>query len=63
MLVEKGYKLGDKIIQTSKSSCRKLIKCSRLMKQDYYEILGMSKNATAAEIKKAYRKKAIGISP
>lgn len=33
------------------------------MKQDYYEILGINKNATAAEIKKAYRKKAIEYHP
>lgn len=33
------------------------------MKQDYYEILGLGKNATAAEIKKAYRKKAIEYHP
>ena len=33
------------------------------MKKDFYEILGINKNADAAEIKKAYRKKAIEYHP
>ncbi|WP_395066305.1 molecular chaperone DnaJ [Flavobacterium sp.] len=33
------------------------------MKKDFYEILGITKSATEAEIKKAYRKKAIEFHP
>ena len=34
-----------------------------MSKRDFYDILGVDKNATEAEIKKAYRKKAIQFHP
>ena len=34
-----------------------------MSKQDYYEVLGVSKSADASELKKAFRKKAMKFHP
>ena len=57
-VVGAGYKLGDLIIRYPK-----VVVAPVNMKEDYYDILGIGKSASASEIKKAYRKKAIAYHP
>ena len=42
----------------AEKACSDILSC-----KDYYEILGLSKSATAEEIKKAYRKKSLKVHP
>ena len=42
----------------AEKACSDILKC-----KDYYEVLGLSKSATAEEIKKAYRKKSLKVHP
>ena len=38
--------------------CKDILKC-----KDFYEVLGLTKEATPEEIKKAYRKKSLKVHP
>ena len=57
--IQKGYELNEKIIRFPKV----IVGNKMAAKRDFYEILEIPKSASAEEIKKAYRKKAIHPHP
>ena len=63
--VQKGYTLNDKVIRFAKVVVGGINYGGQgaMEKRDYYEVLGVAKNATAEERKKRHTVKAIQYHP